>query len=435
MPVMSTQPYQQYSHHRPHHGQPYIVVNDHDVLCGRGVNISQHPGNERFRALVNTRTDESYCTTFTTGEKRALAEEIVNHIKSLDPPGRFLKRCGRSHSSRGLSGPWEELTQKECIKKACQALRDCNRLDRTGYAAQVSIPKDVKDNAEERAKAGLSLKEHAAAKVQNAKPFVVHKQTPDPKSSKNANVTLSPRDSRRKKRSATEICSTVSRDTPVELNTDEWTKRPRASVGSVPPNAESGDSAHHIAPRPTNVHSTPAPFMPPVPVTSTPIYPRYANHSHHAPGFASAEISRPPRGYMPPSHHHHHPSHAYHYDPHAIATNTLYSPAALLAPHEAHAAATGFGHPDSDVLDASDDLEPSPYAHHHHDPHFPPPHHHFNPYPTHHYSSSADGTLHAAAEAAAAMNHDDPGTHNHAFPNFGGDDATHDSLGMPGPDL
>ena len=144
---------------------PRIVAHDHDVLCGRGVNIAQHTGNERFRSLVNTRHDESYCENFSTSEKKALALEIVEHIQSLQPPGRFLKRSGRQHSSRGLEGPWEELNYKERVKKTCQALRDCNRNDRTGYGVSVTIPEDVKQQADELSKSGLSLKEYAANKV------------------------------------------------------------------------------------------------------------------------------------------------------------------------------------------------------------------------------------------------------------------------------
>ncbi|VEU33832.1 unnamed protein product [Pseudo-nitzschia multistriata] len=143
-----------------------IKVHDHDVLSGRGVNIAQHPGNERFRSLINASRDEKYCSDFTTEEKKALAQEVIDHIESLDPPGRFLKREGVSQSSRGLEGPWEELTKKEASKKATQALRDCNRPDRTGYAAQVKAPPDVKVTAEERRRSGISLKDHAAAKVE-----------------------------------------------------------------------------------------------------------------------------------------------------------------------------------------------------------------------------------------------------------------------------
>lgn len=151
-----------YAHHHHISNKPPIVVNDNDVLSGRGVNIAHHPGNERFRTLVTTRADETYCTTYSASEKRAVAEEIIKHIHCLDPPGRFLKRDGRGQVSRGLNGPWEELTERECIKKTCQALRDCNRTDRAGYAIGVVPPEDVVKTAEELAKSGLTGKQHAA---------------------------------------------------------------------------------------------------------------------------------------------------------------------------------------------------------------------------------------------------------------------------------
>lgn len=146
-----------------------IIPTDNDVLCGRGVNIAAHPGNERFRTLITTRADADYCDTYTASEKRAVAEEIVRHINGLDPPGRFLKREGRGQVTRGLNGPWEELSHRDAVKKATQALRDCNRPDRETYAAGVAAPEDVREVAQRRADSGLSGKEYAkkaAAAVQ-----------------------------------------------------------------------------------------------------------------------------------------------------------------------------------------------------------------------------------------------------------------------------
>ncbi|KAL7461670.1 hypothetical protein ACHAXS_002084 [Conticribra weissflogii] len=153
-------------YHHPAYGRPPIVVTDNDVLCGRGVNIAAHPGNERFRTLVTTRADANYCESYSASEKKAVADEIVRHIASLDPPGRFLKREGRGQISRGLNGPWEELSHKEAVKKTCQALRDCNRNDRATYAEGVTPPEDVKQVAEERAKSGLTGKDLAAKAAQ-----------------------------------------------------------------------------------------------------------------------------------------------------------------------------------------------------------------------------------------------------------------------------
>lgn len=150
--------------------QPLIRITDHDVLSGRGVNIAQHAGNERFRALICARHDANYCHAYTTAEKRAVAEQIVSHIESLDPPGRFLRRAGRvNRTMRGLEGPWEELTRDEAIKKACQALRDCNRQDRTGYAATVFVPEDVSFSEQMRSKSGLTNKQLAEMAAAQAK--------------------------------------------------------------------------------------------------------------------------------------------------------------------------------------------------------------------------------------------------------------------------
>jgi hypothetical protein len=150
--------------------QPYIRITDHDVLSGRGVNIAQHAGNERFRALICSRHDVNYCHAYTTAEKRAIAEQIVCHIESLDPPGRFLRRAGRvNRTARGLEGPWEQLTRDEAVKKTCQALRDCNRQDRTGYAASVFVPEDVSLSEHERFKSGFTNKQLAEMAAAQAK--------------------------------------------------------------------------------------------------------------------------------------------------------------------------------------------------------------------------------------------------------------------------
>jgi len=48
------------------------------------------------------------------------------------------------------------------VKKTCQALRDCNRQDRQGYALGVAVPTDVVKAAESLASTGLSTRERAA---------------------------------------------------------------------------------------------------------------------------------------------------------------------------------------------------------------------------------------------------------------------------------
>ena len=138
-----------------------IVVHEHDVLNGRGVNLAHHPGNQRFRSLIQSRSDPNYCASYSLNEKKALAEDVVNHIESLDPPGRFLKRCGKTKNRRGSQAPWELMKREEAIKKARQALRDCNRPDRVGYAKSVAAPVDVVRSTIDRKNTGMSQQQYA----------------------------------------------------------------------------------------------------------------------------------------------------------------------------------------------------------------------------------------------------------------------------------
>ena len=117
-------------------------VHDHDVLSGRGAFVNGHIGNERFRQLAVERKDRFDAGNY--ADKRALAAEIVGIIRSLDPPGRFLKRAavssnrpaktandeGWSMYTRGLDGEWEELSDDKAVHKACQVMRDLHRPDR-----------------------------------------------------------------------------------------------------------------------------------------------------------------------------------------------------------------------------------------------------------------------------------------------------------------
>mmetsp|Transcript_3296 Transcript_3296/g.4925 ORF Transcript_3296/g.4925 Transcript_3296/m.4925 type:complete len:389 (+) Transcript_3296:151-1317(+) len=114
-------------------------VHSHDVLSGRGAFVNGHVGNQSFRKLAMERKVQFDAGTYS--EKRALATEVVGIVRSLDPPGRFLKRVASNDatamkgkeeaSSQGLNG-WEELSDDRAIHKACQVMRDIQRPDRIG---------------------------------------------------------------------------------------------------------------------------------------------------------------------------------------------------------------------------------------------------------------------------------------------------------------
>lgn len=89
---------------------------ENDVLCGRGGSINSHPGNERFRTLVEKRK-RVYLTARFKREKRLIASSIVSEIRALDPPGRFLSREAKS-------GLWKDIGDEKARDKTSQALRE-----------------------------------------------------------------------------------------------------------------------------------------------------------------------------------------------------------------------------------------------------------------------------------------------------------------------
>ena len=110
-------------------------VHDHDVLCGRGAYVNGHTGNSRLRKLCSERKANFDAGNFT--DKRALATEVVQTIRSLNPPGRFLKKANTKDGKTGdepavelIDGVWEELNDEKAIHKACQVMRDMDRKDR-----------------------------------------------------------------------------------------------------------------------------------------------------------------------------------------------------------------------------------------------------------------------------------------------------------------
>ena len=57
------------------------------------------------------------------------------------------------------------LSKKEALKKTTQAIRDCNRLDRSEYAVRVLPPLDVAVKAKKLSEARLTIKQRAKAAV------------------------------------------------------------------------------------------------------------------------------------------------------------------------------------------------------------------------------------------------------------------------------
>jgi len=97
----------------------------HDILCGRGTGPNEHCGNKNFLKLVANRRQE-YIGTSNRLKKAQIAKEIIDQVRNLSPPGRFLEKV-RSTSCKSLNplAVWiVVIDEKKCLEKAKQALRE-----------------------------------------------------------------------------------------------------------------------------------------------------------------------------------------------------------------------------------------------------------------------------------------------------------------------
>ena len=95
---------------------PVKDPNDNDVLSGRGGRVNAHSGNVQLRAMVAQHKDGYLSRSTKKLEKAYIAADIVYHIRSLTPPGRFLVA--------DPDGSWYDIGDERAIRKVAQALRE-----------------------------------------------------------------------------------------------------------------------------------------------------------------------------------------------------------------------------------------------------------------------------------------------------------------------
>ncbi|KAL7503173.1 hypothetical protein ACHAXN_001002 [Cyclotella atomus] len=92
-----------------------ITPHAHDVLSGRGNFVNHHGGNENFRALVKKHKKEYVACP--KAQKPMYSILIYDEIRSMDPPGRFLKQDPTTKL-------WSDIGKKKALDKTRQALRE-----------------------------------------------------------------------------------------------------------------------------------------------------------------------------------------------------------------------------------------------------------------------------------------------------------------------
>lgn len=88
---------------------------ENDVMYGRGGGTNHHPGNKRYRLMVESRKVK-YVNSKRL-DKPLVALEIIREWRAQLPPGRFLK-----HNDK--TGCWDDVGDKKAREKTSQALRE-----------------------------------------------------------------------------------------------------------------------------------------------------------------------------------------------------------------------------------------------------------------------------------------------------------------------
>lgn len=88
---------------------------ENDVMYGRGGGTNHHPGNKRYRKMVEDRKLEYVnCKRL---DKPLVALDIIRTWRGQLPPGRFLKIDDKT-------GMWHDVGDKKAREKTSQALRE-----------------------------------------------------------------------------------------------------------------------------------------------------------------------------------------------------------------------------------------------------------------------------------------------------------------------
>ena len=110
----------------------------HDCLFGRGRGTSEHPGNIRFRKMIDSKK-EKYVSS-QRSDKPLVIMEIMDDWRSLDPPGRFLKQDGETDY-------WNDVGDEKAKQKATDAMYSAVR--KTTHGRNQSNDEEVPSSDEE----------------------------------------------------------------------------------------------------------------------------------------------------------------------------------------------------------------------------------------------------------------------------------------------
>lgn len=206
----------------------------YDVLCGRGTGPNEYCGNKHFLKLVAKRRKQ-YISTSSRSEKAQIAKDIIDQVRSLSPPGRFLEKlktsCKRSYSN----SLWIIVKdEKKCLEKAKQALRETwHRKDMENCSGGDDIESSSTTSTASRIKPPLKRKDstdcEALKDLSNIKPQKQIKKSQQPSSPSSVLESDKVKNVAVDFREEATPCNVVSNASATNGLHSSWSKNPFAS--------------------------------------------------------------------------------------------------------------------------------------------------------------------------------------------------------------
>jgi hypothetical protein len=129
------------------------MLNENDVLLGRGKGVNDYVGNRKFREFVKTHRQEYLGSS--RGDKTQIARQIVGQVCKLNPPGRFLKKVSNTRY-------WVVVESQVALEKTSQALREGSPQSVGGDGIErKTLNKCIKEEAEASPKLKVNTKNKA----------------------------------------------------------------------------------------------------------------------------------------------------------------------------------------------------------------------------------------------------------------------------------
>lgn len=104
---------------------PESALTQSDILCGRGTKYCSHPGNKTYHMICKANSN-AYKNAQSKDEKTKITRSIVDKLRNLNPPSRFVQRDdkGGAGDEQHQEVEWFDIGERKAWEKTSQLLRE-----------------------------------------------------------------------------------------------------------------------------------------------------------------------------------------------------------------------------------------------------------------------------------------------------------------------